>query len=211
MPKTPTSNASQVVQVSAIPVTLSPQLFWPSVCDETYETKDFDRAPSYGSIRTRFWQNPEKEAVAKEGSPAFWNSAASVQKVFLMDIQLDEPAMLMIRDYFSKFSDAKDFPIKEIKILCGSNDKSEVKAAVDDMRTTLKKKDPRHSIELRQTLNKKKFPFLHDRFAVLDDELWHFGATVGGLHKGLNAYSRGWSASAHRFMDMFDEAWKATK
>lgn len=34
----------------------------------------------------------------------------------------------------------------------------------------------------------------HDRFAVIDDELWHWGANVGGTHPDVNAYSRGWSA-----------------
>ena len=34
----------------------------------------------------------------------------------------------------------------------------------------------------------------HDRFAIIDDELWHWGANVGGTHHEVNAFSRGWSA-----------------
>lgn len=38
---------------------------------------------------------------------------------------------------------------------------------------------------------------IHDRFAIIDNELWHFGATVGGFHRDVNAVSRGWNADAH--------------
>lgn len=48
---------------------------------------------------------------------------------------------------------------------------------------------------------------VHHRFAIVDDELWHFEATVGGSHRSLNAYSRGWDACMTRAGEFFDEAW----
>lgn len=33
---------------------------------------------------------------------------------------------------------------------------------------------------------------IHDRFVLLDDEIWHFGGAVGGVNLHLTAYSRGW-------------------
>lgn len=33
---------------------------------------------------------------------------------------------------------------------------------------------------------------IHDRYAILDDELFHFGSTVGGFTKHFTTYSRGW-------------------
>lgn len=47
----------------------------------------------------------------------------------------------------------------------------------------------------------------HDRFAIVDDELWHFGATVGGCHPSINAFSRGWSANETRAEDYFFHLW----
>jgi hypothetical protein len=47
----------------------------------------------------------------------------------------------------------------------------------------------------------------HDRFAIVDDELWHFGATVGGAHPSVNAFSRGWSASVTKAEEHFDHLW----
>jgi hypothetical protein len=41
---------------------------------------------------------------------------------------------------------------------------------------------------------KKGFHELHDRFAILDDEAWHFGSTVGGGYHRFGAATRGWDA-----------------
>ena len=40
----------------------------------------------------------------------------------------------------------------------------------------------------------KEADYFHDRFAIVDSELWHFGSTVGGGYPGLTAVSRGWNA-----------------
>ena len=65
----------------------------------------------------------------------------------------------------------------------------------------------RVDVEWRK-LRRRSFPFLHDRFAVVDDALWHFGATVGGGHEGLNAASGPWSAVDARAVEFFNECWK---
>ena len=56
-------------------------------------------------------------------------------------------------------------------------------------------------------LDKHYFPFLHDRFAIVDDGLWHFGSTVGGGHPGLTAASGPWPASDTRAVEFFEECW----
>ena len=57
----------------------------------------------------------------------------------------------------------------------------------------------------------KHFPYVHDRFAIIDDELWHFGATVGGLHPDVSATSRGWSAKEYGADQFFDMAWEGDR
>jgi hypothetical protein len=49
---------------------------------------------------------------------------------------------------------------------------------------------------------------LHDRFAVTDRELWHFGADVGGAHKGLTMSTGAWCAQGTNANNFFDELWK---
>lgn len=61
-------------------------------------------------------------------------------------------------------------------------------------------------IQVRFTLE-RTFPYVHDRFAIVDNELWHFGATVGGLHNLVNAATRGWDVDRHDAVRFFDAAW----
>jgi len=61
-------------------------------------------------------------------------------------------------------------------------------------------------IEVRFKLD-QIFPYVHDRFAIIDDELWHFGATVGGFHAQVSAATRGWRASDHNTDAFFESAW----
>jgi phosphatidylserine/phosphatidylglycerophosphate/cardiolipin synthase-like enzyme len=62
-------------------------------------------------------------------------------------------------------------------------------------------------IAVRFTLT-QNFDYVHDRFAIID-ELWHFGATVGGFHSLVSAATRGWRASDHGAEEFFNLAWDA--
>lgn len=61
-------------------------------------------------------------------------------------------------------------------------------------------------IEVRTHLT-KSHNYLHDRFAIIDDELWHFGGSVGGFHHTVSAASRGWSALEHGAIEFFKMIW----
>jgi hypothetical protein len=63
-------------------------------------------------------------------------------------------------------------------------------------------------IEVRMHLT-QSCNFIHDRFAIVDDELWHFGGTAGGFQATVSAASRGWRASDHGAIDFFEEIWCA--
>jgi hypothetical protein len=75
---------------------------------------------------------------------------------------------------------------------------------------TINQRTPRRAgvakIEVRFSLG-INFPYVHDRFAIIDNELWHFGATVGGLHNLVNAATRGWDAEEHDAVRFFNDAW----
>jgi hypothetical protein len=49
-----------------------------------------------------------------------------------------------------------------------------------------------------------EMPEIHDRFAIIDDVLWHCGATVGGLHNAINAMTFGWSANTTNAIAFFE-------
>lgn len=64
------------------------------------------------------------------------------------------------------------------------------------------------SIEVRMHL-RRDCDLIHDRFAIVDDELWHFGGTAGGFHADVSAASRGWRAADHGAIEFFEEIWNA--
>jgi hypothetical protein len=66
------------------------------------------------------------------------------------------------------------------------------------------------SIQISTRLT-QNFDYIHDRFAIVDDELWHFGATVGGFHASVNAASRGWSAIESGAIAFFELVWEKCK
>jgi len=62
-------------------------------------------------------------------------------------------------------------------------------------------------IDIKVRFSISSFPYIHDRFAIVDNELWHFGATVGGFHRDVNAASRGWNVENHKALEFFNLAW----
>ncbi|HFN0053695.1 TPA: hypothetical protein ACHB42_001357 [Yersinia enterocolitica] len=101
--------------------------------------------------------------------------------------------------------------IQTIRILTGNHDdqaeiEKQFKALEEFVTGERARVDTPLKVELSFLL--KDFDYIHDRFAIIDDELWHFGATVGGFHRNVNAASRGWSADTHKAVQFFDTAWK---
>lgn len=48
---------------------------------------------------------------------------------------------------------------------------------------------------------------IHDRYAFIDDDLWHFGATVGGGFHVVSSASHGWVVEAAELYDLFRNLW----
>lgn len=97
----------------------------------------------------------------------------------------------------------ENYPLRKLFIICDSN--------YDKLR---------HRITCRNTDEKKvtvdimissfsnaglRYFDIHDRFALLDDEIWHFGWTVCGIGNSLNAYSRGWIDSNGKFREYLNK------
>lgn len=56
-------------------------------------------------------------------------------------------------------------------------------------------------------LNKRSSKIIHDRFAIIDNSLWHFGSDVGGRDPKLNAVSFGWDAIRTGAISFFEKLW----
>jgi len=58
-------------------------------------------------------------------------------------------------------------------------------------------------------LRRGEFPFAHDRFAVVDEAVWHFGHTVGGASPLMVAASGGWNAEQTAAGTFYRRIWDA--
>lgn len=50
---------------------------------------------------------------------------------------------------------------------------------------------------------------IHDRFAIIDDVLWHFGSDVGSTNKSIHATSYSWDANSLKAIKFFEDFWSA--
>lgn len=50
--------------------------------------------------------------------------------------------------------------------------------------------------------------FIHDRFAIIDNNLWHFGSDVGASNQSLHATSYGWNSEQLKITNFFEELWE---
>lgn len=162
---------------------------------------------------------------------AFWESLQSaVNHIFILDSYFLNPetpkninkAVMIenrVSDIQNKLTDACTNGKNglEIKILTDSpytNDIVEEQKMLDDFSTIeeMTKENTQQGqtgVELSVCLElTRKFNYIHDRFAIIDNELWHFGGTVGGFNSKLSVASRGWDAESLGAIRFFNEVWQ---
>ncbi|MNG78220.1 hypothetical protein D3C79_367870 [compost metagenome] len=107
----------------------------------------------------------------------------------------------------------KDLIATDIRILTGSHsevtaeDLSLVSMQAEDINRSRPKRQTNCKIDIKTNLTSEDLNFIHDRFAIVDNELWHFGGTVGGYQKNVSAVSRGWCARETGAIEFFRLAW----
>lgn len=184
----------------------SPQLLIP--CEATQGGENHHHFPEYDAIMARYGVDDVR--IVRE----FEKAISTAQRVWIIDKHLfsedgknpshDRRIKKVVDWFFTNH-------IQTIRILTGHHDdQAEIEKAfkvLEDVVTEERSKvDAPLKVEISFAL--RDFDYIHDRFAILDEELWHFGATVGGFHRDVNAASRGWSADAHKAVQFFDTAWK---
>ncbi|EGM79748.1 hypothetical protein Rhein_0208 [Rheinheimera sp. A13L] len=184
----------------------SPQLLIP--CEATQGGESHHHFPEYDAIMARYGVDDVR--IVRE----FEKAISTAQRVWIIDKHLfsedgKNPSHgRRIKKVVNWFLTNH---IQTIRILTGHHDdqaeiEKEFKALEDSVTDGRAKVDDPLKVEISFAL--KDFDYIHDRFAIIDEELWHFGATVGGFHRDVNAASRGWSADAHKAVQFFDTAWK---
>ncbi len=142
----------------------TPELIFPSLLD-----KDFDMQKDLNICDKRYAELNAQEKFARK----FWNKFKMSKNIIIIDGFCDEINFDIINLNIQK--DAK----LQIYTSCKRN-----KIAQNIL--------PKINHENTFIYHLKNDIVIHDRYAILDDELFHFGSTVGGFVNHFTAYSRGW-------------------
>lgn len=194
-----------------------PRIFWPSIrgYGDGVES-DSSRFPTLTAIKARRSAQPPDALAAFVG--AAW---AAQDRILVLDDFLFKP-----RDRQSQRSRYDQILLwlpdrlvaNDIRFLTNTHEDQEeqdtIRTLFNERVAEINDRSPRRvgvvGIEIKFSLG-KTFPYVHDRFAIIDSELWHFGATVGGLHHLVNAATRGWNAEAHDAIRFFEDAWNGDR
>ena len=178
-----------------------PSLLWPSIAfgSKGPISSDAKHFPEKEYIHERRWSSDHQPMTLV----AFERAVSDAKlRLLVMDPHFDEIGVDSLQFALEKIQ------VSDVRLLTGYVVESERIRMRMQQFINLHRNSQRVEIHWRPKLNSKSFPFLHDRFAVVDGSLWHFGATVGGGHPSLNAASGPWSAEETRALDFFDECWR---
>ena len=197
---TPHPDDHRIRPVPSAPSTL-PALLWPSVGND---------GSSVGAVYfpDREHIHWRRELCKKSAMtlPTFVQAVATAhRRLFIMDSHFDEIGVNSLQRAL------EGSQVSDVRLLTGHVRDLETKRIDLENRINLYRNDQRVNVRWHTTLDRNSYPFLHDRFAVVDGALWHFGATVGGGHPGLNAASGPWPAEETRSVDFFEECWKESR
>lgn len=200
LPNTPTFQAD--LEDSVEPTRpLRPELYWPSLelsPTGRYTIIDSPTCPTEETII-------EKKVRGNYRSPTFWAAMEITKETYILDRYFHPPAMEMLYNSINK----NPF-ITGIHLLYGDTHIRDVKFIKYKGKLQRLCEQNECNLELKEHYHSKIYPYIHDRFVLADNELWHFGAHVGGGYEGLSAISRGWAGQAHDFKKIFDYAFHNT-
>ena len=183
-----------------------PRLLWPSI-DYVQKAESLDLLHFPDANRVH-WRRREGEGGTALPLVEFMSAVEnSLERVLVLDLHFDKVGVTALAPALES-SGAKD-----IRLLTGAGDmdkdeREKYRKRLEDYRNGGKAGSNRTQVRWSTRLNKHKFPFLHDRFAIIDGALWHFGSTVGGGYSGVTAASGPWSECDTQGKRFFDECWE---
>lgn len=179
-----------------------PRIVWPTMVlgERSYEEADLECFPEEHSYRER-----EKLGLGGAMSRVFRNAVRlASDRVWLLDEQLlrDDKSVRLLAQLFGNTG------ARDIRIVTASKEGAAERAKwLRDLEKDLQESSRGGPPRIQIFLNFNKaigVPNVHDRFAVIDNVLWHCGATIGGLHNAINAMTFGWSAHTTHAIDFFN-------
>ena len=186
---------------------VEPRLLWPSIrYRQGVENEDLSRFPTRRRVNGR---HAAHHAGTTLKLVAFETAVTkALVRILVLDPHFDAMGARVLGSALS-FSHAED-----VRLLTGGGDidrktRERLRREFTQHLNRYQPGSRRFEVRWNANLDKRCFPFLHDRFAIIDGGLWHFGSNVGGGHPGLTAASGPWTASLTRAAEFFEECWRS--
>ncbi len=182
----PSSESESSVNIPELEFKEEPKLYFPSrkfvmgmnINHDVHEI-DNDYLTSFSACRLneRNW-----------GSDIFWRTFENSKKITIIDKYLSEKELFKICEIVEKWKEEKTLAERELSIYLY---KPEIKQEQKEiLKLILELMGSKCNI---YSAKKEHRDLLHDRFAIIDNQMFHFGGTVGGFQQGFTAFSYGWS------------------
>lgn len=177
----------------------SPEIHWPSSFQNPLDkgkTMASGGFPDIDQIQKRY----SMIKSYKIPSTVFMKAMkTATDRIWILDKHMDLAELRQLENGFSRTS------ATNIRLLTVSNP-DPIKNHLEKLRNS-PGEEIRNPAIISVVQLKNLSQYIHDRFAILDQELWHFGANVGGAHSSLNAFSRGWDAATTMAESSFNSIW----
>ena len=192
---------------------------WPSLdyrVFSDYESFCYGCAPSYECLRESvrcYVTFKDSPFPMSPGDAYFWKCLSNnrLNDVFFIDIHFDTFKMNRLVSFLEDIPPIQNDERVSIVVLTkegkgfpgkGSKEWKEIQEMAQGWE--------RKSLQLR-ILADCDAPLVHDRFVVADGLVWHFGASVGGMYGGLNAYSGPWEDVSDHLLSLAQRFFKGSR
>jgi hypothetical protein len=185
----------------------APCIVWPTMVlrqrffktDDPYESGDLNQFPDEDCYRERY-----RRGIGGVISRAFQDEVRIAQhRIWILDEQIlrNEDSAKRLGELFF------DTGAWDLRVITASREGAKDRARwLKGLEVDLQARIPTTRIRMYLDFNSKvEMPEIHDRFAIIDDVLWHCGATVGGMHNAINAMTFGWSAHTTNAVAFFEK------
>lgn len=133
----------------------------------------------------------EQRLSLQPGCRRFWRKFIQSNNVYILDKFFDSKDFKRVISEVDKASHLQGYQPMEIYIISDEID-SLRKININGLKATF------YFAYANRLANLK---YIHDRFVLLDDKIWHFGAKAGGMHKCFSAVTGGWPDKGQCFKE----------
>jgi len=121
------------------------------------------------------------------GSKIFWEDFKKSQTVIIIDKYLEQKELEKIKNIVELWENNNTLSGRKLFFYTYEPEIKKYNEILNSIKKLMDKNFTLYSLKFKDR------DLIHDRFAILDDNLYHFGGTVGGYQHGLTAFSCGWS------------------